>query len=353
MVNSNLIPSLVVALVVTIAFMFIFRPVATGIGLVDYPGGRKTHAGIVPVIGGIAMFLGIFSGILLLGLPLAFSSYVLLASFLLVTTGVVDDHHGLPAVVRMLTQVGVVILMFYGLGLRLYDIGDPFGTGIIEMGRFTFVFTMLVTLTTINSYNLIDGADGLAGSLAVVALLSVAAVTGVGNVYSAAALVVSSAALGFLLFNFPTSWNTRFRSFMGDAGSTLLGFTIVWITLGVCQGAERVISPVHCLWFAALPIFDLLTCFVRRALRGKSPIRAGRDHVHHVLLRGGFRTREKLVILSGIQTLYAIVGITGHFAGVPDYVMFAAWSIAGVSQGWAIRLIARTHRFRQLKGQLG
>lgn len=352
MVSNNLFPSLVVSLVVTVAFMFVLRPVAIGIGLVDHPGGRKAHDGIVPVVGGIAMFLGIFAGIMLTGLPPDISSYVLMASFLLVTVGVVDDRLGLPAAARMLTQVGAVILMFYGAGLRLSDIGDPFGTGVIEMGRFTLVFTMLVTLTMINSYNLIDGADGLAGSLAIVALLCVAAVTGLGNVYSAVALTVASAALGFLLFNFPASWNAKFRSFMGDAGSTLLGFTIVWVTLGVCQGAERVISPVHCLWFAALPIFDLLTCFVRRALHGKSPLRPGRDHVHHVLLRGGFRTRQKLAILTGIQMLYAIVGITGYFAGVPDYAMFAAWSIAGFTQGWAIRLTAKMHRLRRMQGQL-
>jgi UDP-GlcNAc:undecaprenyl-phosphate GlcNAc-1-phosphate transferase len=108
---------------------------------------------------------------------------------------------------------------------------------------------------------------------------------------------------------------------------------------------------VHCLWFAALPIFDLLTCFVRRALRGRSPFSPGRDHVHHVLRRGGFRTREKLAILTGIQALYAIVGITGHFAGVPDYVMFAAWSIAGFTQGLIIRLIAKTYRFKRVQGQ--
>ena len=67
---------------------------------------------------------------------------------------------------------------------------------------------------------------------------------------------------------------------------------IVWLTLGIAQGGQQVISPVACLWFAAIPIFDCLTCFTRRALRGKSPFSPGRDHFHHTLNRGGFGVRQ-------------------------------------------------------------
>jgi UDP-GlcNAc:undecaprenyl-phosphate GlcNAc-1-phosphate transferase len=97
---------------------------------------------------------------------------------------------------------------------------------------------------------------------------------------------------------------------------------------------------VHALWFAAVPIFDCLTCFVRRALQGKSPFTAGRDHFHHILRRAGFGVRQKLGILTGMQLVYAIIGLAGHFAGVPDYLMFAAWSVLGLSQYRIIRAIA-------------
>jgi UDP-GlcNAc:undecaprenyl-phosphate GlcNAc-1-phosphate transferase len=131
---------------------------------------------------------------------------------------------------------------------------------------------------------------------------------------------------------------------MGDAGSTLLGLVIVWLTLGIAQGDERIISPVHCLWFAAIPIFDCLTCFVRRSLKGKSPFTPGRDHFHHMLKRGGFSVRERLAVLTGLQVSYAAVGVAGFHAGVPDYVMFAGWSVLGLSQRSVIRAIAKAHR---------
>jgi UDP-GlcNAc:undecaprenyl-phosphate GlcNAc-1-phosphate transferase len=140
------------------------------------------------------------------------------------------------------------------------------------------------------------------------------------------------------------SWNRKFRSFLGDAGSTLLGLTIVWVTLGIAQGAERVISPVHCLWFAAIPIFDCLTCFVCRILKKKSPFTPGRDHFHHSLRRGGFGVWPTVRVLAGMQLVYAAIGLSGHFSAVPDVIMFAGWSAAGLSQRWVIRKIARYHR---------
>jgi UDP-GlcNAc:undecaprenyl-phosphate GlcNAc-1-phosphate transferase len=88
-----------------------------------------------------------------------------------------------------------------------------------------------VTLTIINSYNLIDGIDGLAGTMAIIALTSIAIIGGIGAPSTSMAAVAISAILGYLFFNFPAGVNKPLRSFMGDAGSTLLGFTIVWITL--------------------------------------------------------------------------------------------------------------------------
>jgi UDP-GlcNAc:undecaprenyl-phosphate GlcNAc-1-phosphate transferase len=349
MSNINLIPAMIVAFSVTTVFMFALRPVAKSIGLIDRPGGRKSHVGDVPIIGGVAMFAGMFAGLTLLQMPGTVLASVFVASLLLLVIGVMDDRFPLPAAVRMVTQVAVVLIMVYGSGLPLYDIGDPFGFGTISTGPFTLIFTGLVTLTMINAYNLIDGADGLAGTLALLALLAIAVVGGYGAPSTAIALTVSTAIVGFLVFNFPVTWNRPVRSFMGDAGSTLLGFTIVWVTLGVSQGADKLISPVICLWFAAIPIFDCLTCVVRRTLAGKSPFAPGRDHFHHTILRGGFGNRQTLGILTGLQLAYVSVALVGYFAAAPDFVMFAGWAILGFTQRFIIKWIAKHHRLFRSK----
>ena len=343
-----LLPALVVTFVVTVSVMLALYPLAIRIGLVDRPGGRKRHDGSVPIIGGLAMFIGMAIGGFLIGLPAMGFISALVAGALLVATGAIDDSIALPTTTRVITQISVVLIMIYGAGLQLADIGQPFGTGIISMGQFTVVFTIIVSLTIINAYNLVDGLDGIAGSMAAIALLSIAIVSGIDNIFGSTALVVVAAIVGFLVFNFPVTWNRSVRSFMGDAGSTLLGLSIVWVTLGVAQGAERVISPVHCLWFAAVPVFDCLTCFVCRMLKKKSPLTPGRDHFHHSLRRGGFGVQSTMQILVGFQLGYAAVGLTGHFAGVPDVVMFVSWSILGLSQRWLIRTIAKGHRLTLL-----
>jgi UDP-GlcNAc:undecaprenyl-phosphate GlcNAc-1-phosphate transferase len=340
----TLLPALAVTFVVTVAVMLALHPLAKKIGLVDRPGGRKKHEGTVPLIGGLAMFIAMVVGESLISPPTLGFASALVAGALLIIIGVIDDAIALPTITRIITQVSVALIMIYGAGHQLADIGDPFGTGVILMGGATVIFTVVVCVTLINSYNLVDGLDGLAGSLAAIALLSVAIVAGTDSIFRPAALVAVAAIAGFLVFNLPVSWNRSVRAFMGDAGSTLLGFVIVWATLGVAQGAERVISPVHCLWFAAIPVFDCLSCFVCRILKKKSPFTPGRDHFHHSLRRGGFGIRSTVEVLVGFQLVYATIGLMGHFTGVPDVVMFAGWSVAGLSQRWLIRKIAKTHR---------
>jgi UDP-GlcNAc:undecaprenyl-phosphate GlcNAc-1-phosphate transferase len=335
---------MVIAFAVTIAFMLALRPVATSVGLIDRPGGRKSHNGDVPIIGGMAMFIGALSGLVIIGPPTPATTSLLMASMLLIAIGALDDRYNVPAFVRILVQVAAILVMTYGAGLALASIGNPFGLGEILLGPFTLFGTLIVGITVVNAYNLVDGADGLAGILASIALIAVAIVGGFGVASTGIALTVLAAILGFLVFNFPVRFNRPVRAFMGDAGSTFLGFTVVWVTMGISQGAEALVSPVVGLWFASIPIYDSLTCFVRRSMAGKSPFKPGRDHFHHSLNRGGFGVRQTLAILGGLQALYASIAIVAHFAGVPDFILFAAWSILGLTQRMVIRAIATQHR---------
>ena len=268
---------------------------------------------------------------------------------MLVGVGVLDDKYHVSPTVRILIQSAAVLTMVYGAGLSVDTIGDPFGFGEILLGPFALIGTFMVAITTINAYNLVDGVDGLAGVLGAIALLAVAIVGGPGALSTVIALTMLAAVIAFLLFNFPMRSNRQVRTFMGDAGSVFLGFSIVWVTMSVCQGEGALISPVAALWFAAIPVFDSLTCFVRRILRGRGPFTPGRDHFHHTLQRGGFGVRQKLALLGGLQVLYAAVALAGHFAGVPDVVLFTAWSVLGLTQHKVIHAIAVRHRAQQVE----
>ena len=105
------LPGIAIALVVTVVFMSALRPLAQSLGLVDRPGGRKSHTGDVPIIGGIAMFIGVFAGLSLIKVAPILIVTLLLASFLLVIIGMLDDKYSLPAGVRIAVQVAAVLIM--------------------------------------------------------------------------------------------------------------------------------------------------------------------------------------------------------------------------------------------------
>lgn len=344
MIDQHIFPAAVIAFVLTVAFVVIFRPLAIATNLVDRPGGRKRHVGDVPIVGGIAMFLGVMGGLAIVGAADDVALGIAFSLFLLVLVGAIDDANGVPPVVRILVQVAAVIIFVYSADLRIYSLGNPFGFGEILLGPLAIVGTLMVSLTVINAYNLIDGVDGLAGILALIPLIGVAAVGGLDAPFTFLALIIAGSVVGYLVFNFPVVANRRLRTFMGDAGSTVLGFTIFWVTMGISQGEAAVITPVAGLWFASIPVYDALTCFVRRIRAGKSPFTPGRDHFHHTLRRGQLSTQMKLAILGGLQLIYAIVGAAGSLAGIPDVVLFTAWSVLGLTQWHVIKIIATRRR---------
>ncbi|MFB3077855.1 MAG: hypothetical protein ACE1Y4_07585, partial [Lysobacterales bacterium] len=162
--------AIIIAFAMTLVFMVAFRRFAQRIELVDKPGGRKSHVGAIPLIGGAAMYGGLLCGLLLLPGDVVAAPMLLLAAGLLVIVGVLDDKRALPWWVRITIQILAVLIMVYAGDLMLHDIGDPFGTGTVYLGWAAVYITVLVCLTVINGFNMVDGADGLAGLLALITL---------------------------------------------------------------------------------------------------------------------------------------------------------------------------------------
>ena len=139
------------ALLGTLALMVTLRPLAVHIRLIDKPGGRKHHAGEIPLVGGIAMFVGIILGVSVAAGTDSSTGYLILAGALLVVVGALDDRQSLHYLVRLAAEVGAALIMIVGGKLIIADIGDPFGSGIIHLGPAAIVGTVLVTVTVINA----------------------------------------------------------------------------------------------------------------------------------------------------------------------------------------------------------
>jgi UDP-GlcNAc:undecaprenyl-phosphate/decaprenyl-phosphate GlcNAc-1-phosphate transferase len=336
-----------VAFVVTLLFHFAMRPVAHALGLVDRPGGHKIHVGVVPVIGGLCMYLGLLVSVPLVDPPVFGAMPFLVAAGLLTFIGVIDDRFDLSPRVRLIAQGTAGLILCLGTGLMADNLGNILFLGDISLGVFALPFTVLVTISVINAFNMLDGRDGLAGgvALASIAAAALASIAFGGGAGLTLASVSMAALLAFLLFNFPFAFNRPVRTFMGDAGSTLLGFIVVWLGLRLAHGPEQVISPVTALWIAALPIFDLFISFGRRLAKGQSPLTPDREHFHHILQRAGLTDREILVFMAGTAFIVAMTGILAHRAGVHDGVLFFGLILLGSLQYWAIRRAWRLARW--------
>jgi UDP-GlcNAc:undecaprenyl-phosphate GlcNAc-1-phosphate transferase len=313
--------------------IFALRPLAIAVDLIDRPGGRKTHHGDVPIIGGLAMFLGVVLGIGVLPLPDASGAAFLAACTVLVTIGLMDDRFDLSPWTRLPAQIVAAIILMTGSGLIVTTLGDPFGTGVITLsGAVSMLFTVLVTIAAINAFNMLDGMDGLAGATALISLIAFAVIAWSNGIFGAAAVsaVLAGSICAFLIFNLPSHLNRSMRCFMGDGGSTLLGFSIAWVCMQVSQGPVKAISPVSTLWIVALPLYELVWSTIRRIVRGVSPFRADSDHFHHLLLKAGFGVRGAFSVFVGLALLLAGLGLLADYHGLSDGYSFLLLIASGV-----------------------
>src|SRR5690606_15945524 len=143
----------------------------------------------------------------------------------------------------------------------------------------------------------------------------------VGAIFIAAtALTVLGAVVAFLIANVPAKFNRELRCFMGDSGSTLLGLAVAWLCIVVSQPPVQAASPITLLWVVALPLFDFVWTILRRLLHGASLMQADDEHLHHLVLKAGFRVRGAFAIFVALSAMLAAIGITIDRLHVSDLV---------------------------------
>ncbi|QNN69290.1 MraY family glycosyltransferase [Thermomonas carbonis] len=212
------------------------------------------------------------------------------AAVLLVVTGLYDDLRDMRWYWRILAQGTAALIIIYGGGVRVEQLGPVFGMGEMSLGWLSVPFTVFATIGIINAMNMIDGADGLAGLLGLAALAMLAAASlYAGNVLLAERLsVLCGAMAGFLAWNIRLPWRSHAKVFLGNAGSALLGLVIAWAAFRLTQTPGHPVNPVLALWLLPIPVMDCLVLIVRRLQEGRSPFAAGRDHIHHMMQDAGF-----------------------------------------------------------------
>jgi UDP-GlcNAc:undecaprenyl-phosphate GlcNAc-1-phosphate transferase len=345
--SAHLMSAFLLAIVCIVSLEKIAGPM----GLVDRPSGRKAHVGQVPVVGGLAIFLGILFAILSLG-GAALERWDLIAGlFVLVVTGVFDDRFDLHPLRKMAAQVFAAGMLILPHDLTL-ELGALTIAPSAALSPLALPVTIVFVVGVINAFNMIDGLDGLAGGIAASAfawLALVAAMAGRDGDL-AVLLIFLSATLGFLIFNMRHPWCRKARVFMGDSGSMMLGAAIAYFILAE-SGSRTAPYAAHwpaLLWLVALPCIDTGSLIVRRLRAGRNPMGADRWHLHHLLLDSGLSVSATTGWMVAISAVMGGIGVAGLLLGVPDVIMIAGLILPLVAH--TAFVLRTTRRQRGLTG---
>jgi len=284
--------------------------------IVDHPGGRRPHREPVPRTGGMAIFISFFCAlyflenfVLRMALPWPWLAILIGAGLIILALGVGDDRFGIHAEKKLYGQL-VIILGLMLLGQRFESVTLPV-VGRVELGGWSWPFTLFWYLGFINSMNLIDGLDGLASGISVLASLFLA-VLALAAGEATSALLATTLAGSTMAFLY---WNVSSRKiFLGDSGSRWMGLVLGTLMLNLSRTAA-VPLPVL-LAPMIVPIWDTATTIVRRYRRRTSIFQADDNHLHHRLVRLGFSPAR------AVATLLLVTGGSGLFA-LSDFLAFA------------------------------
>lgn len=299
-----------VLLMVLITSLFVagitpfIKKIAIHIGALDIPNERKVHTTPIPRLGGLGIFLGLLVGYMLFGVPSEPMISILIAGFIIVITGMIDDIKPLRARTKFLGQlIAACIITFYGK-LVLVDM-SAFGF-YVQFGFLAYPATIFFILGCINCINLIDGLDGLAGGISAIYFLTIGIISIMKQSFGLEFIlcfVMMGSCIGFLVHNFHPA-----KIFMGDSGSMLLGLIISVVALLGFKSAtlSSLIIPLLVL---AIPILDTLFAILRRKLKGESIATPDKFHIHHQLLNRNFTQGQTVIIIYFIDALFATASI--------------------------------------------
>jgi UDP-N-acetylmuramyl pentapeptide phosphotransferase/UDP-N-acetylglucosamine-1-phosphate transferase len=293
-VNQSMILAFLSALMISYVAIPPIVRVSKAKRLGALPNGRTSHVGVIPTLGGVAIFAAVsIGGSLFLNtdFPREFQ-YIIPAMVILFFFGLKDDLVGLTPQKKMAGQVIASLFVILAADVRIISLNGLFGINEIPYG-ISIVLSFVIFVGIINAYNLVDGIDGLASGLGIF----VSSVLGIWLFhlgrpnYATFAFATAGGLIPFYFFNVFSKEN---KLFMGDTGSQLLGLLfatfavkILWCpadseSMAFMRGEPAVVMAV-----LVIPIADTIRVMTLRIIKGKSPFFADRNHFHHGLLSLG------------------------------------------------------------------
>jgi len=345
---GNIILTSIYALLTAAAVAFAATPavkwVANATGTIDVPkDSRRVHTRPVPLMGGLAIYLGFLVAVLIFGQLSTQYIGMIIGATVLVVLGVFDDHFDLPAWFKLIVQfIAAAVPVICGVRIELLT--NPVSENpdiYLNLGIWGIPLTVIWIVGVTNAVNLIDGLDGLACSvsgIASVSLLIIAIMRGDG-VVAVMVAAVAGGCFGFLPYNFNPA-----KILMGDTGSTFLGFLLACMSVEGMFKFSTVISLVIPFVVLGLPIFDTSMAVIRRISHGQSPMTPDRGHIHHKLLAMGLSQRQTVAVLGSIAVILGIIAVMLAANDIARLILLIIAVIAAIVLFIEMKLYRKHHK---------
>lgn len=299
------IPIVILLTMLQIFFIFLYNKIAINFNFVDIPSERKLHKGKIPMTGGAVIFTMILFYYFIFPTDNNLKIIFIVSSFIFII-GLIDDKMNLPFAYRFVLQF-LASITIIGFGIRIYDLGEIYNIS-INLGGFGIILSALSIVGFTNSINFSDGLDGLASGYIINGLISLLIFSIFFGNYNNLEIIIFLT-LFLIIFLFSNFKIYLPKTFLGDSGSTFLGFFISCLILYYTLPENRYFHPVLALWVCPMPIYDFITIFFRRIINNKSPFLPDMNHLHHQLLKLYKNQNFVSLLLISCSFLLSIFGI--------------------------------------------
>lgn len=360
---------IIAALVALAAVRWIFMKVlriAKVKDLVDKPNSRKFQDSPVPILGGISVFFGVALGMIVYVALQFFAPAhteinllpMLLGGCVMMYLGAMDDIEGLSPGIRLLFEMFVMLGMIFMSGKCVDSLQGLWG--IWDFSWYWAVpLTVVAGVGLVNAYNMVDGVNGLSSGLCILAGYVITFFLWKVEDYDDCALAAcfATALIPFYMHNV---FGSRSKMFIGDAGTMVMGLIAAWFTIMLLSSDSTVFARLNtngrhagivamALCIFSVPVFDTLRVMVMRMLRGGSPFKADRTHLHHVFIRigmGHFLTSSCEVLMNAfIIACGYIAYANGASAETQLYVVVGASAALVWGSYFVLTFIGRRYSY--------
>lgn len=322
-------------------------------GLVDNPDARKLQKEPVPVLGGMAVFFGLMTGLLAFcavtrgwGVPMGELAYVMLGAGVMLYVGSLDDVLGLTPRARLVVEVLVMLGLVYGSGMCVDSLHGLWG-----IHRFSWWMAVPLTVFAgvglINAYNMVDGVNGLSSGLCIACNGIMAVICWKRGEYADCALAVCFAAslFPFLLHNV---FGRKSKMFIGDGGTMVMGLLVGWFVMrglsddpsetltGLAHGGTELGVVAMMLAVASVPVADTVRVMTARVMRGESAFHPDKTHLHHVFIAVGVSHSVTALSEIVLNLLVVAVWYVSYRLGASVEWQLYIVCLAGIALVWGM-----------------